>query len=96
MIVDFHITNFFKDELKKDQEVELNIGLQTLPVIVKKISKSGHELTSVKPGEAVEVEFESKIPFAYQHNQTCIVINSQAHWRSIKVVGNGIIKQGYD
>jgi len=91
---EIEISKFFKDELRSDSDVQLNIGLQTLPVHVNSISKDGNEVDSAKPGDKVVVEFESKIPFAFEKNQKAIVYNPEAHWKSIKVVGAGSVLEG--
>ncbi|MCD6547048.1 MAG: hypothetical protein J7K22_00680 [Nanoarchaeota archaeon] len=94
--IELEITKFFKDELRKDSEILLNIGLQTLKVNVLNILKDGSEVDSAKPGEKVQLQVESKLPFAFVKNQPCVVINPEAHWRSIKIVGNGIVLEGVE
>jgi selenocysteine-specific elongation factor len=86
------ITPFFKDEIKPGMEVELNIGAQTLPVTINSIKKDGADVQKLGSGDKGELIVESKIPFAFEEHQSCIMINSQAHWRSIKVVGHGKVK----
>ncbi len=94
--LEFEVTNFFKDELRTDSEVKLNIGLQTFPVTILKITKDGSEVSSAKPGEKVELQIESKLPFAFEKNQRCVIVNPEAHWRSIKVVGFGKVLEGVE
>ena len=89
LIIDFKIVQFFKDELKNGNEVMLNIGVQTFPVSISKILKDGNEVQSAKGGDKVEIVCKSKLPFAFEKNQDCVIINPEAHWRSIKVVGSG-------
>lgn len=92
--IDFEVSNFFKDELRSGSEVQLNIGMQTLPVTVTKISKDGSDVEKATTGEKITVETESKLPFAFEKDQTAIVINPEAHWKSIKVVGKGKVTEG--
>jgi len=94
--LEFEVTNFFKDELRADSEVELNIGNQTFSVVITKISKEGTNVPSAKAGEKVELEIESKLPFAFEKGQKCVIINPNAHWRSIKIVGQGKILEGVE
>lgn len=82
--IELEVTPFFKDDLKPDAEVEVNIGTQTLTATVKALSKD-----KLSSGEKGQIIVESKLPFAYELGQSCIVINPNAHWRSIKVVGSG-------
>lgn len=93
---EIEISKFFKDELRKDTEVQLNIGLQTLPVSVSTIIKDGAEVGSITTGNKAVIIFETKIPFAFEKNQSAIVYNPEAHWRSIKVVGAGKVLEGSD
>lgn len=87
--VEIEIVKFFRDELKSENEVMLNIGVQTFPITILKIFKDGAEVQSAKGGEKVELVCKSKLPFAFEKGQECAVINPDAHWRSIKVVGSG-------
>ena len=96
MKIEINIIPFFKDELKKGSEVKLNIGVQTFPVIINKMIKDGADVESGKPGEKVELEVESKLPFAFNKGQRCVVVNPEAHWRSIKIVGFGSVKEGLE
>jgi selenocysteine-specific elongation factor len=92
--VDFEVTPFFKDELRTGAEVKLNVGTQTFPVTILTISKDGSNVDSAKPGDKVTIEIESKLPFAFEKNQDCVIIHPEAHWRSIKVVGFGKVLEG--
>jgi selenocysteine-specific translation elongation factor len=92
--LEFEISKFFKDELRADQEIQLNIGLQTLPVTITKLVKAGVEVGRAITGEKVEIEVESKLPFAFEKHQTVIIISPEAHWRSIKVAGSGKVIEG--
>ncbi|MCD6576145.1 MAG: 50S ribosome-binding GTPase [Nanoarchaeota archaeon] len=94
--LEFEVTNFFKDELRVGSEVKLNVGIQTFPVTITKLSKDGSEIDSAKPGDKVEIEIESKLPFAFEKNQECVIIHPEAHWRSIKVVGHGKVLEGVE
>jgi len=91
---ELHINAFFKDDIRPETEVQLNIGLQTLPVTITRITKDNAEVGRATTNEKVEVEVESKLPFAFEKGQQCIVYNPEAHWRSIKVVGAGTMKEG--
>lgn len=92
LLIEFHVSPFFKDELRPEMEIELNIGMQTSPVIIKSLKKDGADVQKLASGEKGEIIVESKLPLAFEENQECIIINSQAHWRSIKVAGNGKVK----
>jgi selenocysteine-specific translation elongation factor len=91
---ELHINAFFKDDIRPDMEVQLNVGLQTLPVTITRITKDNAEVGRATTNEKVEVEVESKLPFAFEKGQQCIVYNPEAHWRSIKIVGAGTMKEG--
>jgi len=92
--LEFEISKFFKDELRADQEIHLNIGLQTLPVTIIRMTKAGAEVGRATTGEKVEIEVESKLPFAFEKHQAVIIISPEAHWRSIKVAGIGKVIEG--
>jgi len=92
LALEFHVSHFFKDELRPDMEVELNIGMQTSPVVIKSLKKDDVEVQKLASGEKGEVVIESKLPLAFEEHQHCIIVNPQAHWRSIKVAGNGKVK----
>ena len=92
--LEFEITNFFKDELRAGSEVKLNVGMQTFTVTITKLQKDGSDIESAKSGEKVIIETESKLPFAFEKGQRCVIINPEAHWRSIKVVGFGKVLEG--
>ena len=94
--LEFEVTNFFKDELHIDSEVKLNIGNQTFSVVINKISREGNDVPFAKAGEKIIIEVESKLPFAFERGQRCVIINPEAHWRSIKVVGQGKILEGVE
>ncbi len=94
--VEIEINKFFKDELRSGSEVKLNIGIQTFPVSIVKLFKDGSSVDSGKPGEKIEIEVESKLPFAFKKGQLCIMIHPEAHWRSIKVVGHGKVLEGVE
>jgi selenocysteine-specific translation elongation factor len=93
---ELEISKFFKDEIRTGSEIRLNIGLQTQAVTVLKISSGETEVQSAKPGDKVIIEVESKLPFAFEKNQRVVVVNPEAHWRSIKVVGFGTVKEGLE
>ncbi len=94
--IELDITNFFKDKLRANSECRLNIGLQTFPVTINKISKDGSEINEAEPGQKVEVEVESKLPFAFKKDYGCILLNPEAHWQSIRTVGAGIVKEALE
>ncbi len=90
--IELEITNFFKDKLRTGSECRLNIGMQTFPVNINKIIKDGSEINEAEPGQKVEVELESKLPFAFKKEQNCILFHPEAHWQSIRTVGSGVVK----
>jgi selenocysteine-specific translation elongation factor len=92
--IDFEVSKFFKDELRQDSEIQLNVGLQTMLVTITKITKAGAEVDKAITSEKVFVETESKLPFAFEKGQTAILINPEAHWKSIKIVGAGKVVEG--
>lgn len=94
LTLDFEVSKFFKDELRTDHEVQLNIGMQTLPVNVVKIVRDSAETDRLSTGERGNVTVETKIPFAFEKGQQCIIYNPEAHWKSIKVVGSGKVMEG--
>jgi selenocysteine-specific translation elongation factor len=91
---DFEVSKFFKDELRKDSEVLFNIGMQTLPVTVTRIVKDNAEVPGITTGQKAHVTIETKVAFAFEKGQHCIIYNPEAHWKSIKVVGAGKIHEG--
>ncbi|HDQ60061.1 MAG TPA: hypothetical protein ENN30_02605 [Candidatus Woesearchaeota archaeon] len=91
---EIEISKFFKDKFRKDSEVLLNIGLQTLSVTVGSLTKGGSDISESESGDKVIAEFETKIPFAIRKGTTAIVYNPEAHWKSIKIVGNGKVLEG--
>ena len=91
---EIEVSKFFKDELRKGSEVQLNVGMQTLKTEIASISKDGSEVDSAKSGEKITATFTTKIPFAIEENQTAIVYYPEAHWKSIKVVGSGKVLEG--
>ena len=76
--------------------MQLNIGMQTHPATITKISKNGSTAGKATTSEKIVVETESKLPFAFEKGQTAIIINPEAHFRSIKVVGLGKVLEGVD
>jgi len=91
---DFEVSKFFKDELRQDSEVLFNIGMQTLPVTVTKIVKDGAEVPSITTGQKAHITIETKVAFAFEKGQHCIIYNPDVHWKSIKVVGAGKVHEG--
>lgn len=93
---EFEISKFFKDELRVGTDLFLNIGSQTQNCSISSITKQGSEAQALASGEKGEIIVESKLPFAFEKNQRCVVIHPEAHWRTIKVVGFGFIKEGME
>lgn len=94
--IELGITNFFKDKLRVGSECRLNIGMQTFPATIKKIVLDGSDISEAEPGKKVEVELESKLPFAFEEGQKCALFNPDAHWQSIRTVGFGSVKEAIE
>jgi len=94
--INFTVSSFYKDELRNGGEVDINIGLRTNNAIITSISKGNSNVESAKSGEEVIIDLESKLPFAFEEGQTCVIINPSANWKSIKVAGSGKVKEGLE
>lgn len=92
--IELEISKFFKDDIRNDSEIQVNVGMQTHSATIISLSKDGSSVDKATTGEKVVIETESKLPFAFEKDQTAIIINPEAHFRSIKVVGSGKIIEG--